>query len=76
MTDTEKLRARIAKSGFKRSHIAAALGISTAALAQKIDNRREFKASEIDTLCKLLNITSLKEKESIFFAEKVAILAT
>lgn len=76
MTDTEKLRARIALSGFKRSHIAGALGISTAALAQKIDNRREFKASEIDTLCKLLSITSLKEKEAIFFAEKVAISAT
>lgn len=76
MTDTAKLQARIASAGFKKSYIANALGISTAALAQKVSNRREFKASEIDALCKLLGITSLKEKESIFFAEKVAVLAT
>lgn len=72
MTDTEKLRRRIDMAGLKRSYIAKVLGISTAALAQKIGNRREFKASEIDALCKLLGITSLKEKEAIFFAEKVA----
>lgn len=71
MTNTEKLRDIIDLSGYKRSHIASVLGISTAALAQKIDNRREFKASEIDALCKLLGIKSLTEKEAIFFAEKV-----
>ena len=72
MTNTEKLRGRIELSGFKRSYIAKTLGITTAALAQKVANKREFKASEIDALCKLLGITDLKEKEDIFFAEKVA----
>ena len=72
MTDTEKLRHRISLSGLKRSYIAKMLGISTAALAQKITNRREFKASEIAALCKLLGITNAKEKEAIFFADKVA----
>lgn len=72
MTDTEKLRNRIDLSGLKISYIAKALGISRAALAQKIANRREFKASEIAALCKLLGITAAKDKEAIFFADKVA----
>jgi transcriptional regulator with XRE-family HTH domain len=72
MTDTKKLRRRIDLSGLKRSYIAKALGISPAALYQKIANKQEFRASEIDALCKLLGITSLREKEAIFFAEKVA----
>lgn len=72
MTDTEKLRRLIDLSGLKISYIAKVMDISRAALAQKIANRREFKASEIATLCKLLGITSMKEKEAIFFSEKVA----
>lgn len=72
MTDTKKLKNCIEMAGLKLSYIAKVLSISRAALAQKINNRREFKASEIDALCKLLGITSLKEKEAIFFAEKVA----
>lgn len=69
MTNTQKLRDKIEASGFKRSYIAKALGITTAALYQKIANRREFKASEIDILCRILGITSLREKEEIFFAD-------
>ena len=76
MTDTEKLEIRIAASGLKKSYIAKALGISRAALAKIVSNANEFKGSEINALCKLLGITSLEEKESIFFAEKVAVLAT
>ena len=76
MTDTEKLETRIKASGFKKSYIAKVLGISRAALSQKVSNASEFKGSEINALCKLLGITSLEEKESIFFAEKVAIPAT
>lgn len=70
MTDTEKLRAIIAQKGFKHSFIARSLGIGTAALTNKIVNRSDFKASEIDALCKLLGIDNLEEKESIFFVTK------
>lgn len=69
MTNSQKLREKIETSGFKRSYIAKALGITPAALYQKIANRREFKASEIDILCRVLGITSLREKEEIFFAD-------
>lgn len=72
MTNSEKLRNKIEESGLKRSYIAKVLGITTAALSQKVANRREFKASEIDILCKVLSITSLREKEDIFFADEVA----
>lgn len=72
MTDTNKLLEMIEQSGLKKCYIAKMLDISTNSLAQKISNKREFKASEIDTLCKLLGITSLEKKEEIFFAGVVA----
>lgn len=76
MTNTEKLRSHVKKSGLKLSYIAKTIGLTRAALYNKITNRSEFKASEIDELCRILNITSYKERESIFFAEKVDDSAT
>lgn len=72
MTDTTLLELRIQESGLKKSYIAKVLGITTKTLANKIGNRCEFKASEIDALCRLLHITDPAEKEAIFFAAKVA----
>lgn len=72
MTDKEKLNDCIKKAGFKKSYIAKVLGVAPCTLSHKISNRRDFKASEIDTLCKLLGIETLEEKEAIFFAAKVA----
>lgn len=72
MTNTTLLELRIQKSGLKKSYIAQALGITQKTLANKIANRCEFKASEINALCKLLCITDPAEKEAIFFAAKVA----
>ena len=69
MTNTQLLVEAIAKSGYKRSYIAKAIGLKSAySLALKIDNKSEFKASEINALCELLNISSLEEKQAIFFA--------
>ena len=67
MTNTELLNQRIDESGLKKSYIAKALGIRTDTLSRKINNEREFKASEINTLCDVLGIESLEEKEHIFF---------
>lgn len=71
MTDTEKLRELILKSGMKYSYIAEQIGISRYSLQKKIENNNEFKAGEIKKICKLLKINSLEEKEKIFFVEKV-----
>ena len=69
MTNTMLLEEKIEKSGYKRSYIAKAIGLKSAyGLAKKIRNESEFKSSEINALCELLNINSLGEKERIFFA--------
>lgn len=67
MTNTPLLEEYIKKSGYKKSHLAKALGISRYYFTLKCSNKAEFKASEIDILCKLLNI-SVRDRMAIFFA--------
>ncbi len=67
LTDSNKLRKVIDLSGLKYKFIAKSLGLTYFGLQKKINNDTEFKASEITTLCKILNINSPQEKESIFF---------
>jgi len=76
MTNTDLLLNHIEHSGLKRNYIARMLGITTYSLAQKIHNIREFKASEIYTLCQVLRITSSDTIEAIFFAKDVDFSST
>ena len=69
MTDTTKLRMLIEESGLKYKYIAERLGITTYGLQKKIENKTQFKATEMKILCEILNINSLKKKEDIFFAK-------
>ena len=71
MTDTERLKEVIQKSGLKMQYLAKQLNLSNFGFSNKVNNVTEFKASEIDTLCELLQIKALSEKERIFFAKKV-----
>lgn len=71
MTDTKELSRLIKESGLKKGFIAQKLGITTYGFQKKIENRNHFKAYEIKILCDILKITSLREKERIFFAENV-----
>lgn len=75
MTNTYLLERFIEKSGYKKAYIAAQLGISAYALALKINNKNEFKANEIDILCKLLKI-GIKDRMRIFFARPVDLKST
>ena len=68
MTNTNLLEHYIKSSGYKKSFIAKQLGITAYGFALKANNKSEFKASEIETLCKLLKIGA-KDKEAIFFAK-------
>lgn len=68
MTNTSLLEEYIQRSGYKKSYIAAQLGITAYGFALKCNNSSEFKASEMTILCKLLKI-SAKDKEAIFFAK-------
>lgn len=61
----------IAESGLKYKYIAEALGISRYSLQRKIENKAEFRGSEIQALCKILKITSLTKREAIFFKNEV-----
>lgn len=71
MTNTKLLNEKIIQSGLKKKFIAGKLGLSTYGLQRKVENVTEFKASEIYTLCDVLDIKVAAEKEKIFFANKV-----
>jgi hypothetical protein len=68
MNNTALLEQKIKDSGKKNKFLAKKVGLSYAGFRNCVTNKAEFKASQIDILCEELNITSLKEKESIFFA--------
>ena len=72
VTNTELLREYISKSGLKLGYLADQCEITRQALSNKITNRHFFTAKEIEVLCRELKITSLIEKERIFFAKEVA----
>lgn len=67
MTDTKLLRDKIKDSGLKYSFIAAKMGLSKQGFSKKIENDSEFKASEIQRLYEILNL-SVEERDEIFFA--------
>ena len=70
MTDTQLLREKIEKSGYKLRFIAAKLGITYPGFLKKINNETEFKASEIQILYDLFNMDGA-ERDAIFFAVNV-----
>lgn len=70
MTNTERLRAIIESSGYKLRYVAEQIGLTYQGFLKKLNNESEFKASEIQLLCRLLHIPS-DERESIFFADIV-----
>ena len=69
MTNTGLLKEKIDKSGLKIGFIAEFVGISRQLLWKKVNNLTPFNQYEIDKMCEVLRITSLKEKEAIFFAK-------
>lgn len=68
MNNVELLEKKIKDSGKKKSYLAEKTGLSRAGFRNCVTNKAEFKSSQIDILCKELGVTSLKEKEAIFFA--------
>ena len=71
MTDTMLLKEKITKSGLKVGYIANAVGLSRQLLWKKVNNLRPFNQNEIEALCNVLGITTLRDKEAIFFAKRV-----
>ena len=67
MTNTALLEKYITESGYKKSFIAQQLGLTAYGFMLKVNNKSEFKGSEMAILCKLLKIKA-KDKAAIFFA--------
>lgn len=68
MTNKEMLEQAIRDKGLKKSFLAEKIGLTPAGFYNCLNNRAEFKASQINTLCDLLGIEDLQTKEAIFFA--------
>lgn len=73
MTNTNLLKGAIRAKGLTQQETAVIMGISTVSLNYKINNRREFTASEISKLVDLLEINN---KDEYFFAQDVAKMDT
>ena len=69
MTNTILLEKKIKESGKKKSYLAKRCGLSRVGFYNCMTNKAEFKTSHIEILCVELSITSLREKDSIFFAK-------
>ena len=67
MTDTQMLMELANEKGVTKVALAAHLGLSRQGLDNKLNNKYEFKQSEIEKITKLLKLTKEQEKD-IFFA--------
>ena len=70
MTDSAALRDAVSKAGLKYKFVAEQLKLTPYGLAKKIDNKSDFKASEIAALTDILALSE-SERTSIFFNKKV-----
>lgn len=66
MTNTQELNVAIVRSGLTKKRIASLLGLSEQGFLLKLNNKSEFKASEIDALVSILGLCD----NSLFFANK------
>ena len=68
VTNLALLEEKIRLSGKKKSYLASKLGLTSAGFRNCCTNKSEFRISHVRILCEELNITSLKERDEIFFA--------
>ncbi len=68
MTDVESLKRLMKENGKSQTELSAELGISDQRLANKLNNREEFRASEIQKLIRIFNMNA-KQTDHIFFDE-------
>ena len=72
MTDIKLLKETIRRSGLKKGYIAEKLGVTPSTFSALLNNKSEFKASQISTICKILNIRDNAEVRAIFFNQNGA----
>lgn len=64
MTNTNKLKGRLRENGMSQKDLANLMGLSVNTMNSKLNGKREFKVSEIDRIC---NILEIQDKELYFF---------
>ena len=69
MVNTELLNSKIKESGLKKSQLCKAMGITYQTFRLKRNNAFHFTSQEVNTLCELLNITTMAEMKKIFFSK-------
>ena len=69
MTNTLKLKAVILERGFTQEQISLMLCMTIATFNYKVNNKREFKASEIKRLSEILHLTA-DEVNNIFLLKR------
>lgn len=72
MTNTKLLEMKIKESGLKKGYLAEKCNLSRTGFRNCETNKADFSGTQIQILCEELSITSLQEKEAIFFAKKGA----
>lgn len=70
MWNYSKLKGRMAEYGYRQEDICGRVGISPTTFSLKLNNKAEFKQSEINQICDILGIPS-KEINAYFFTPKV-----
>lgn len=75
VTDEKEFEIMLLKHDTSKRKIADYLGISLSSLYNKLSNISEFKASEIQKISTMLNLT-VEEREKIFFAQLVELNST
>lgn len=68
MTNVKMLEEKIKASGLKKAYIADKMGVSASTFSALMNNRAEFKASQIRVICNILDIQDNAEIRAIFFA--------
>jgi predicted transcriptional regulator len=68
--DLKNLNNKIDEINIPITTIAEKIGISRQSLYLKLNGLRDFKVSEINSLCDILRLTN-EEKSLIFFTDKV-----
>ena len=64
-TNSNLLRGRIAEKGYTQREVAKMIGITYQSFSEKINNKSNFKVSEIIKLC---DIHDISDKDRYFFA--------
>lgn len=75
MTNTELLRKRIDEAGYKLQFVAEQCGLTYQGFMNKVNNKSEFTATEINKLRTLLRLNP-EDVERIFFAVDVDEVST